>query len=338
MHSLEPKFSLIIPTYHRPGPLCRLLESLEKQNLKPFEVIIVEASDNDQTKVNIEKRNYELNIRYYIVAIESKGSAQQRNYGIDMVNSSSDFFAFLDDDLIVDQEYFKKLYETYQSNPDAIGVGGIDMHNNGYKIKVPTIEYSRFHYYEIDDWVRVESLRNKARKVFGLMGHLQPGLIPEYSHGRSALPPNGKTYEVEHLMGGIASFKRELISKVKFSSFFEGYGLYEDFDFCVRALKYGKLYVNTNAKVWHYHEPSGRPDFFKYGKMVVRNGWYVWRVRFPSPSLKARFKWHATTLLLAKIRLLNVITGPQRINALKDYLGRIYAWIGVIARPPVRSE
>ena len=166
------------------------------------------------------------------------------------------------------------------------------------------------------------------------MTDLQPGLIPEFSHGRSALPPDGNIYLVEHFMGGISSYRKELFSQMKFSNYFVGYSLYEDFDFCVRALKYGKLYVNTNAKVWHYHDASGRPDFFRYGKMVVRNGWYVWRVRFPDPSLKARLKWHATTLVLAHIRLANTITGPDRKNALMDYFGRMTAWVGLCGKPP----
>jgi len=300
---------------------------------------VVDSSPNDDTEKIISSYGFNgLIIIYYNVPAEFRGLTNQRNFGINHLPEEAEIVAFLDDDIKVEPDYFEKLLETYEKQPDAIGVGGIDLNDNNYYKKEPDVKYSKYHYYELDGWVIIEPLRNKVRKVFGLMTNLQPGIIPEYSHGRSTLPPGSKTYEVEHFMGGIASYRRELLENVKFSKFFSGYGLYEDFDFCVRALKYGKLYVNTNAKVWHYHEPSGRPDFYKYGKMVVRNGWYVWRVRFPSPSLEARYKWHATTLLLAKIRLLNVITGPQRINALKDYLGRIYAWIGVIARPPVRSE
>jgi GT2 family glycosyltransferase len=148
------------------------------------------------------------------------------------------------------------LLETYRSCPDAIGAGGLDLQNNNYFRKEPGAKYNRFKYYKIDGWVAAEPLRYKARKLFGLLPSLQPGLIPDFSHGRSVLPPNGKVYKVEHFMGGIASYKREIFDHIKFSTFFDGYSLYEDFDFCVRALNYGKLYVNTNAKVWHYHEQS----------------------------------------------------------------------------------
>jgi GT2 family glycosyltransferase len=89
---------------------------------------------------------------------------------------------------------------------------------------------------------------------------------------------------------------------MRFSTYFEGYGLYEDADFTLRLSKIGKLYVNTNAQLGHFHDASGRPNKFLYGKMVVRNGWFVWRVKYPNPSFMARIKWNAIVLLLTFIR------------------------------------
>jgi hypothetical protein len=57
------------------------------------------------------------------------------------------------------------------------------------------------------------------------------------------------------------------------STYFEGYGLYEDADFLLCELpKRGKLYLIRPAKLNHYHDASGRPNQYNYGKMVVRNG------------------------------------------------------------------
>lgn len=331
--------SLIICTFKRPKIIQNLLESIQKCTKKPDTILVVDSSPDDNTKDYILNTKYnDIKIEYYKVPPEHRGLTRQRNYGISKLTSNTKIVAFLDDDITIEPDYFEKLLETYDKHPDAIGVGGIDLQNNHYQKKEEGLRYPEFKYYELDGWVVREPLRYKVRKLFGLMTNLQPGLIPEYSHGRSTLPPNGKIYEVEHFMGGIASFRREIFDIINFSTFFDGYGLYEDFDFCVRALQYGKLYVNTNARVWHFHDPAGRPDLFKYGKMVVRNGWYVWRLRFPNPPIKARFKWHATTLLLANIRLFNAITSPKRKDALMDFLGRILAWLEVLFNPPVISE
>jgi GT2 family glycosyltransferase len=179
-----------------------------------------------------------------------------------------------------------------------------------------------------------ESFRNRARKLFGLMPNLQPDMIPNYSHGRSGFPPNGNTYKVEHFMGGIAAYRKKIFDLITFSPYFEGYGLYEDFDFCVRAMNFGELYVNTNARVWHYHEPNGRPNTYKYGKMVIRNGWYVWKLRYPRNSASAIVKWHATSFLLTVIRFSNFVTGPRRVDSLKEFFGRTLGWFSLWINPP----
>jgi GT2 family glycosyltransferase len=160
--------------------------------------------------------------------------------------------------------------------------------------------------------------------------------MPTFSHGRSVsfLPPSGKTYHIEQLMGGVSSYKKEVFKTLKFSTFFEGYGLYEDADFSLRLAKLGKLYVNTKAKLTHHHEASGRPNMFKYGKMVIRNGWYVWRVKYSKPSFKARIKWHATAFLLTLIRFTNVFNTNSKSEAFSETLGRIVGWWSLIFKKP----
>jgi GT2 family glycosyltransferase len=130
------------------------------------------------------------------------------------------------------------------------------------------------------------------------------------------------------------SFKRIVTDNCKFSSYFEGYGLYEDADYCIRAQQYGINVINTNAKLAHYHDASGRPIKFQYGKMVVRNGWYVWRVKYPNPSFKAQLKWHAITLLLIAIRLSNAITSSQKREAATESMGRIVGWLSLLFNKP----
>jgi glycosyltransferase involved in cell wall biosynthesis len=321
------KISLVICTYMRPLSLLRLLKSIEKQVKRPDEVIVVDGSNDLATKVALETNKFNFYIQYFLVDNKNRGLTKQRNYGVNKIGTQMDCVSFLDDDLVLDPNYFYDIEKTFQDNKDAIGAGGIDLEENRYFKMEPNTSYSKFNFYELDGWVVKEPLRYKIRKIFGLMTNLQPDIIPDYSHGRSGFPPNGKIYEVEHLIGMNMTFKIELLKRISFSSYFEGYGLYEDFDFCVRALPFGKLYVNTNAQVWHYHEPSGRPNQYQYGKMVIRNGWYVWKQRFPNNTLKARFKWHATALLLAKIRLLNSITGPDRFGGLTEYIGRMIGWV-----------
>ena len=164
--------------------------------------------------------------------------------------------------------------------------------------------------------------------------------MPSFGHGRSIsyLPPSGKLYQVEQLMGGVATYKKIIFEKLNFSSYFEGYSLYEDADFSLRASRYGPLWINTKARLQHYHDPLGRPNLYDYGKMVIRNGWYVWRVKYPNPSIKARFKWNATALLLTLIRFSNIISTADRSGAFQESAGRIIGLLSLIVSKPLSKR
>ncbi|MNR04290.1 hypothetical protein D3C85_1202350 [compost metagenome] len=191
-----------------------------------------------------------------------------------------------------------------------------------------------------DGWKRKDGSRFVLRKKLNLDSDCPPGFSPSFSHGRSVgfLPPSSKTYEVEQLMGGVSSFRKSVFEKFSFSTYFEGYGLYEDADFTLRVAKTGKLYLNTNAKLEHFHDASGRPNQYKYGKMVVRNGWYVWHVKNPNPKFVSRFKWNSITILLTIIRFSNVLTDSHKKAALTEVLGRTVGWWSLFFDKPKEAK
>jgi len=328
------KFSLIICTYHRPKALMSLLDSVTLQTLYPNEILIVDGSKDQKTKETLEDINFP-NLSYFKVEDHNRGLTKQRNFGISKVGANIEVVCFLDDDVILEQDYFKLLLNTYQKHTEAIGVGG---YIKDVVEWIPKDElYSvQFNEYKIDGYVRKLGSRNVLRKKFNLLSQDPPGYMPKFSNGLSTafLPPTNKTYKVEFFMGGVSSFKKELLQKLKFSEYFEGYGLYEDMDFCLRASKLGQLYVNTASKLDHYHEPDGRPNQFEYGKMVIRNGWYVWRVNYPKPDLKSKLKWHVTALLLTIVRLSNTLNTSHKEAAFTESMGRIYGWWSLMFSAP----
>jgi hypothetical protein len=187
-----------------------------------------------------------------------------------------------------------------------------------------------------EGWKKIDSSRFVFCKRIGLDINTKPGFVPEFSHGLSIsfLPPSGKIYEVEQLMGGVSSFRRDVFQSFQFSTYFEGYGLYEDADFTLRLSKAGKLYVNTAATLGHFHDSSGRPSQYRYGIMVVRNGWYVWRIKHRFPSFKAQVKWHSITLLLTFIRLTNTFTTDKKEDSFFEFLGRMVGWFSLLLNKP----
>ena len=314
-------FSLIVCTFKRSESLKRLLQALKYQTLYPGEILIIDGSDNEVTEKMLHNNDFKA-VKYFKVSTENRGLTLQRNFGINKVSEQSEFICFLDDDIVPENDYFKELIETYNNVPDAIAVGGWILDDvNWIKKDKSTVGYKDFW---IDGYVRKLGQRNVMRKVLGLLSNKPPGFMPEFSHGYSTgfLPPSGKTYEVEYFMGGVSSYKKGLFQNIKFSERFAGYGLYEDMDFCIRAQAFGKLYVNTAAKVRHLHEESGRPNYYRYGKMVINNGFYVWRLQYPNPNLKAKLKWFSVNLVLILIRMFN---GFKSKDAFDDSRGRLEA-------------
>jgi GT2 family glycosyltransferase len=328
------KFTLIICTYMRPKPLSDLLESVNLQTVYPDDILIIDGSRDAETAKMLQQKEYR-NLQYFLVSDSDRGLTRQRNFGIAKVSDATEMVCFLDDDTILEPQYFEQILKTYQLHPEALGVGGYITNEDSW-MEVGqnyTVRLNEFYY---DGWKKKDGSRFIARKKFGLDADTKPGFLPEFSHGRSIsfLPPSGKIYEVEQLMGGVSSFRKPVFEKFSFSHYFEGYGLYEDADFTLRLSKTGKLYINTAARLGHYHDSSGRPNQYSYGKMVVRNGWYVWRVKHPKPSMKAQIKWHAITLLLTSIRLANTFTTSKREEAFTEFLGRSAGWISLFFNKP----
>lgn len=327
------KFSLIICTYMRAKPLLNLLNSIEKQSFYPDEILIIDGSTTNETQEVLEQNQFK-NLIYYKVDAIHRGLTKQRNFGVSKLAKTSLIVSFLDDDTVLENDYFKNIITAFYENDDAIGVGGIAINENKWKINSKNIKKNA-KFYTIDDYYIKESSRNYFRNILGLGSNKMPGVMPPFSNGKTcSYPINGKSYPVDLIVGMSMNFRKSVFDKISFSTYFEGYGLYEDADFSLRALQFGQNYIATSAQLSHYHDQSGRPNKYTYGKMVLRNGWYVWRIKYPNPSIKNRVKWNAIVFLLTSIRFLNVITTSNKKEAFTESLGRIVGWFSLIFNKP----
>jgi len=316
--------SLVICTYKRPESLERLLLAILQDPFPPDEILIIDGSPDTRTLAMVERFKHQNEIiHYYQVGAENRGLTRQRNVGISI--AQSDIIAFLDDDTIPGRGYFAELINCFSRHSDAIGVGGLIVNQVPWRrCTNSNTKDSKKQYW--NGWERKKSFRWRVRERLGLGSPLPPGWMPEFGHGLSAdYPPDGVDYHVEFIMGGASSWRKEVFQTTQFSRYFEGYGLYEDLDFCIRANRCGNIYLCTSAQLEHHHAPSGRPNHFLYGKMVVQNGWYVWRERWPNVTAKNYLKWWAITGLLAIMRIRDLHTG-----GLSEAFGRFWGSILVM--------
>lgn len=98
--------SVIIPTYNRRESLQRTLESLAQQTFSTddFEVIVVDDGSTDST-AQIQQIEWPFTLQYYYQ--ENQGIAVARNWAVRQ--SRAKYIAFLDDDIVVNQQYIEAM-------------------------------------------------------------------------------------------------------------------------------------------------------------------------------------------------------------------------------------
>ena len=207
------KIALVICTYQRPKALATLLGSVERQSFYPDQILIIDGSIDDTTAIHFRKGTIP-NLEYYKVSASQRGLTKQRNFGVERVKQGIDYISFLDDDVVLEPNYFQQILDAFQEKSNAFGIGGYITNEVVWQLDQNETKKGWFSY---DGYQRKEGSRFKLRAVFGLEPDLPPGNMPSFGHGRSIsyLPPSGKIYQVEQLMGGVATYKRILFEDDK---------------------------------------------------------------------------------------------------------------------------
>ena len=140
------KFTLIVCTYMRPKPIEELMVSVVNQKLYPDQIIIVDGSTNKETSKLFEKNKYN-NLDYYLVSEDNRGLTKQRNFGITKVNLDSEIVCFLDDDTVLENDYFYEIINAFKSDDKIVGVSGISLNENCWEKCEPNKNYNKNEYY-----------------------------------------------------------------------------------------------------------------------------------------------------------------------------------------------
>ena len=114
-----PRFSIIIPVYNRPDEVADLLESLEAQTVRNFEVVLVEDGSTVPCREQAERAAAAgLDVKYF--AKDNEGRSIARNHG--MERATGDYFVFFDSDCVIPPTYFETLSRELDAAPtDCFG-------------------------------------------------------------------------------------------------------------------------------------------------------------------------------------------------------------------------
>ncbi|MBI4374667.1 MAG: glycosyltransferase [Deltaproteobacteria bacterium] len=113
--------SIGLITYNRTPAISRCLESLTKQASIPDQVVIVDSSDNDETRMVAGRFRQELNI-LYLKQKERTIMPVARNICVN--NATSQYIAFIDDDAVAKQKWTETIVSAFLDNKNLGGITG----------------------------------------------------------------------------------------------------------------------------------------------------------------------------------------------------------------------
>lgn len=246
----KPDISVIIPTSRKTEELESCLGALSRQTLLNFEVIVV-AKDIEKL-MHFKESFRGLNL-VFVPEKEKKGLASARNLGLS--HAKSRVISFIDDDVIVSEDWSKQVLATFDKSADIGGVSG------------PTI-------------IPQESLGNRdilafhskiQKNIFWkIIGNIYTYFVLEnqssaigriFKSGAFSLGPNymestkiTSDIEVDYLEACNMSFRKDILDKIGgFSLEYKGVGDWSEPDLAFRVKKEGyRLVFDPRAVVYHH--------------------------------------------------------------------------------------
>jgi glycosyltransferase involved in cell wall biosynthesis len=127
MRVIQPKISIIIPTYNSAQILETCLRSVINQTYKNIELIVVDGKSTDSTLSILEKNKEYINA---YISEPDKGIYDAMNKGIDMANGEWLYFMG-SDDVLKDGTVIESVFDQVDSSKYDVIYGNVQFKHNG---------------------------------------------------------------------------------------------------------------------------------------------------------------------------------------------------------------
>lgn len=233
--------SVIIPTYKREKDLSECLDSILSQSFLPTEVFVIDNARESITKESIFAKKelfYTKGIKIEYIDNKENSLTVARNLGVKLC--SGEVISFLDDDVVLDVNYYKEIHKFFKENYNALGVCAQTIGNLYETNKLKFI------------------IAQTLGKVFfiGFNEKNKCRVLPSLGVTAS-MSPNIVSCE---WISGASSYRRKVFSEFSFDEKLKKYSWDEDLDFSYRVNKKypATLFLNPKIKYLHKLSESGR--------------------------------------------------------------------------------
>ena len=218
----ELKICVIIATRNRPEMLSKLLESIVDNRVRPDLISIV--SSGVEIESTIVKFKDKLKIEH--IHTNKSGQVLQRNLALESIKEIYDAYSFLDDDVIVDQEFFTKIGLFIAKSDDLIGGIGVNLERE------PNV-------------LMKNSIVNRIGKYF-ISNHFSGKVLRS---GRGIKYIGKESVKQVAWLNGLSVWTHPVISNFKHVPMGNRYAAAEDLIFSYKVGKVYKLYYSPEIKV-----------------------------------------------------------------------------------------
>ena len=238
---ISASLSFVIPTKNRITDLIKTIKSINKQNVLPNELVIIDQSFNNyESRIKSALKN---NIKLkYFHEVAIKSLTQAKNFALKKV--SGEIIFFLEDDIILSKDFIINILKVFRYKKKLKGVCGILINE------------------------RISFFKRFIKIIFyhGLFND------PRFKQWN-----NLESKEViisDKISGGVSAWKKKVFHKTKFDSKNKLH-LFEDIDFSVRV---NKLWINstaivTSSQVEHKWSKINRNKDIKLLKMKIQESY-----------------------------------------------------------------
>lgn len=224
--------ALVMCTRNRPSQLAKRLLEFSQFRYLPVMILVVDSSTNDETQKCVHNMvsSFPTSLSY----LHAKpGLPRQRNEGVEWLRENVinlQVIHFLDDDIVVQQDYFQVVAEIFTTHPKVIAVGGYDE--------------------TLDKSLHSGGLRRKLG-----LGSSASGVILKSGIGIPPVPTS-PIYRCQWLVGGMQSIHADVFNVTSFDSKLRMYG--EDLEFYLKVSTMGDIVCSDRLPVQHLNDPSNR--------------------------------------------------------------------------------
>lgn len=112
----NPKISVIIINYNRKDEVLKLIDLLNRQTYRSFEIIIIDNCSADNSADEIQKKHPQVKL----IKLSKNMGFVALNLG--MKKAKGDIFLMLDNDVEVELDFCQRVVEYFKNNPDVDAV------------------------------------------------------------------------------------------------------------------------------------------------------------------------------------------------------------------------